>query len=483
MINFNDLSKYRENNRIEAKKALGGLPKSIWETYSAFANTLGGIILLGVEEDENKNLRVANGGLKNADVLIKEFWDTINNPKKANVNILSDKDVYVQNVDGKDIIVIDIPRADRFYKPVYVDGNPITGTYRRNGEGDYRCTNEEYMAMVRDAAVKTPDMLVLDGVDFSAFNVESIKSYRSRMHISRPNHVWETLNEEDFLLRIGAVGISGDGKKHPTVAGLLMFGNEYAITREFNNYFLDYQEHYEEDTRWTDRIVSSSGDWSGNVYDFYFKTYNKLIQDVKVPFLMENGVRIDDTPVHQVYREALANCLVNADYYGRCGVVVIKEKHCVSFANPGNFRIEIAAARSGGISDPRNVTLLKMFNLINIGERAGSGIPNILAVSAKQGWRDPEIIETFEPDRITLRLYTDNKSREKIGDKKSAITEAAKLKIIEYLTDNVYATCGEIAKLLGLKDSRARDYLKLLAEDEIVVVEGANRNRIYKLKR
>lgn len=492
MINFNDLSKYRENNRIEAKKALGGLPKSIWETYSAFANTLGGIILLGVEEDENKNLRVANGGLKNADVLIKEFWDTINNPKKANVNILSDKDVYVQNVDGKDIIVIDIPRADRFYKPVYVDGNPITGTYRRNGEGDYRCTNEEYMAMVRDAAVKTPDMLVLDGVDFSAFNVESIKSYRSRMHISRPNHVWETLNEEDFLLRIGAVGISGDGKKHPTVAGLLMFGNEYAITREFNNYFLDYQEHYEEDTRWTDRIVSSSGDWSGNVYDFYFKTYNKLIQDVKVPFLMENGVRIDDTPVHQVYREALANCLVNADYYGRCGVVVIKEKHCVSFANPGNFRIEIAAARSGGISDPRNVTLLKMFNLINIGERAGSGIPNILAVSAKQGWRDPEIIETFEPDRITLRLYTDNKSREKIGDKKSAIkigdkksaiTEAAKLKIIEYLTDNAYATCGEIAKLLGLKDSRARDYLKLLAEDEIVVVEGANRNRIYKLKR
>lgn len=354
MINFNDLSKYRENNRIEAKKALGGLPKSIWETYSAFANTLGGIILLGVEEDENKNLRVANGGLKNADVLIKEFWDTINNPKKANVNILSDKDVYVQNVDGKDIIVIDIPRADRFYKPVYVDGNPITGTYRRNGEGDYRCTNEEYMAMVRDAAVKTPDMLVLDGVDFSAFNVESIKSYRSRMHISRPNHIWETLNEEDFLLRIGAVGISGDGKKHPTVAGLLMFGNEYAITREFNNYFLDYQEHYEEDTRWTDRIVSSSGDWSGNVYDFYFKTYNKLIQDVKVPFLMENGVRIDDTPVHQVYREALANCLVNADYYGRCGVVVIKEKHCVSFANPGNFRIEIAAARSGGISDPRS---------------------------------------------------------------------------------------------------------------------------------
>ena len=84
-----------------------------------------------------------------------------------------------------------------------------------------------------------------------------------------------------------------------------MFGNEYDIVREFNAYFLDYQEQYDADTRWTDRIISSSGDWSGNVYDFYFRVYNKLIQDIKVPFKMDGGTRIDDTPVHQALREAL----------------------------------------------------------------------------------------------------------------------------------------------------------------------------------
>ena len=123
--------------------------------------------------------------------LIAEFWNIINNPQKVSVNILSDKNVYVQEVDGDHIIVIDIPRADRAYRPVDIDGNPISGTYRRNGEGDYRCTKEEYQAMVRDAAAVTQDALVLEEMQLDVLNGESIRSYRQRMRLSRPGHVWK----------------------------------------------------------------------------------------------------------------------------------------------------------------------------------------------------------------------------------------------------------------------------------------------------
>ena len=221
------------------------------------------------------------------------------------------------------------------------------------------------------------------------------------------------------------------------------------------------------------------------MYDFYFRVYNKLIQDIKVPFKMEGGTRVDDTDVHKALREALANCLVH--YYGRQGLVIIKKRDSITMSNPGSFRIEVDAAKSGGVSDPRNGAMLKMFNLIDIGERAGSGIPNIFRVWREQGWAAPVISERFDPDRIILSLAfkksDDKKATIKSDDKKTTIkTARQKNEIITYLTDHISARSADIAELLGVKRTRAKKLLSELTAEEIVVAEGGNRNRTYKLK-
>ena len=174
-------------------------------------------------------------------------------------------------------------------------------------------------------------------------------------------------------------------------------------------------------------------------------------------------------------------------------MVIVKERSRISLSNPGNFRIDIEAAKSGGVSDPRNAALIKMFNLVNIGERAGSGIPNIYSVWKKQGWKLPVLSESYDPDRITLSLTIEKTSDKKVGtksnDKKvgiksndNRIASGQKRAIIGYLTDHIQATSSELSILLGVGKERTRKILRELVAEEIIVTEGANRNRVYKLK-
>jgi len=479
MIDFDKLSEYKENNRLEAKKAAGGLPNSIWSTYSAFANTDGGVILLGVEENSDKELNIA--GLVNPEKMVADFWNTINNRGKVNINILSNDDVKIIDISGKKIIMITVPRAARMESPIYLNNHP-DNTYRRSGEGDYRCSKEEFLSMLRDNAVKTQDMLVLENMDNSVFNYDTVKAYRNRLKITRPDHVWEDLPHDEFLYKLGAIGLGENKTRHPTAAGLLMFGNDYEIVREYGNYFLDYQEQFDIDIRWTDRIYSSTGEWSGNICDFYFKVINRLSQTLKVPFKLVGNTRIDDTPVHKAVREAFVNCLVNSDYYGRCGLVVKRKLNEITFENPGGFRVPIDLAISGGVSDPRNSVLMKMFNMLNIGERAGSGIPNIFNVWSKENLGVPRYEETMNYSRTKLTLpieYASDKS--KTSDKRAIKTSDKTELILDFIKKGKKYKTSEIADMIALSPARTRVYLKELVDSGTLKSEGANKSKVYYL--
>ena len=134
MIDFPKIEQYRENNRIEAKKALGGLPRSVWETYSAFANTLGGVILLGVAEDKRDG-SLYSVPLFDPEELVEEFWSMVRDRSVVSVNLLREEDVQILKHGRNEVVAIFVPRAPAKDRPVYIGQDPYTGTYYRRGRG------------------------------------------------------------------------------------------------------------------------------------------------------------------------------------------------------------------------------------------------------------------------------------------------------------------------------------------------------------
>ena len=119
-----------ESAEVEFKSARGGFPGSLWETYSAFANTQGGVIVLGVKEKDGK-FTLDGITLEQARKYKKEFWDNVNNKAHCSANVLQEKDVQDGEYNGSYVLVFNVPRAPRNKIPVYLHNNP-ENTFKRN---------------------------------------------------------------------------------------------------------------------------------------------------------------------------------------------------------------------------------------------------------------------------------------------------------------------------------------------------------------
>lgn len=311
--------------------------------------------------------------------------------------MLTDAKVREVELDGRTLLVIDIPRANRKQRPVHLTTNPFAGhTYRRLNDGDRPLPDDEVKRMLAEQVEDSRDDRILRGYNMDDLDMETFRAYRQIFANREPGHPWNAAEDQEFLRQVGGWRKDREsGESGVTLAGILMFGQFTAIQEESPNYMLDYQERPEAktETRWVDRITLD-GKWSGNLYDFYRKVYLKLTQDLKVPFRLEQGERKDETPVYEALREALANVLVHADYSDRASVLVVKRPDMFGFRNPGLMRIPIEVALQGGEPDCRNRTLHKMFRFVGVREQAGTGIPKILHGWRSQHWNPPKLYDT-----------------------------------------------------------------------------------------
>lgn len=445
----------KETITFESKKCLDKLPKSFWETYSSFANTQGGIIVLGFVE-EGDRLRL--NGVQNPESVVKDLWDLLHDRTKVSANLLTENDVNIMEYGGLRYIVVRIPRADRHQRPVYINDDLDSGTYRRNSEGDYHCTVPEILEMGRDATDSSTDQRILEKNGILDVNIDTLNRYRNLLRSNTPAHPWLEESDEKFLRLIGAAEIE-NGEFRLTAAGLLMFGNDYTITRAFPEYHLDYRR-YEKGEEWSDRLNSDSGLWSGNLFDFYMGVSNRIMNSSSHPFVLDGDRRTDDTDLIKAQREIVLNAIVHADYLGRGGIVIVSRTDGLTVRNPGNFRIPPEKAAKGGYSDARNPTLMKMFTLVGFVERSGSGIYRIFRACRAMSLPQPEIEEGYDPSCVVFKM----------GLKGSENLDS---RIIQIVLRNERVSMEELANLLDLsKSTISRELTKMKADGKISRVGG-----------
>ena len=399
----------REDLELEFKKARGNLPKNIWETVSAFANTSGGWIVLGVNDDVRPPVIE---GVANAHDMLQTFFNLMRNDQKISCEVCGPTDAAIEELGGNDVIVIHVPAAPRKQRPVHIDGNPYRGTFVRRHSGDYRCNKTEVDRMMRDAFEASADATILSNFGWDDLDRETFARYRRRFQTAKPEHNWNGFTDDDFLRALGGLRRDRDrGVEGITVAALLMFGRPESIREWRSRHLFDFRllpGDLWSAAKWDDRIT-----WEGNLLGAFESIYPRLIAGIATPFRVEGGVRVEDTEVHVALREALVNLLIHADYAETDSSLIFRSPEGYLFRNPGNSRVPVGELALGRQSDPRNPTLVLMFRQINLAEEAGSGIQRIFATWRSLGFALPSIDIGTDRYEFTLllrhiHLFTDD---------------------------------------------------------------------------
>lgn len=253
------------------------------------------------------------------------------------------------------------------------------------------------------------------------------------------------------------------------------------ILRRFASFHLDYREQDGSDLRWVDRLDSMDGDWSGNLVDFYLQVSRKLDRALRQPF----GLALDGmshtrgTEVNDAVHEAIANALIHAYYGVPAQVTVVLDPRQLRVTNSGTFLVNRDLAIRGGLTEARNPILMRMFGLIGISDRAGSGLQKIYSTWERCFETTPTLEEALLPDTVRMELPIDTAvtlNWHDTGDTRQGVPAMGKRsyervpyeEIVAYCRERGGVTVRECARSFNLKPSTAQQAMrKLVAQGEL----------------
>lgn len=468
----NWLINVHEKYYIELKKA-NELPTAFWDSYSAFSNTAGGWAILGVFEGHPYNEIT---GVGNVEKTITSLWDQLSNPNKVSYRTVQNEDVSVHEFDGKKVILIHVHEAPESMKPVYLGGK-IDNTFIRTGDGDRRATKEDISAFLRNAQ-PGQDNLVAENFGMVDLDEDSILSFKEKIHKRFPKKKYLEMDNEQFLIEIGAcVRDRSTGEFHIKRGTLLFLGKCNTIKELYPHYHVDYFNRRGNNPRWADRITDDEpSDYEMNLYNF-FSIVNEKIKSLSQESFMLDGsqLRIPLSHFDETLRECLVNCIAHADYtQGYPTTKIEAYDGWFKFSNPGKMLVSPGQFVIGGDSRPRNEVIMKLFRLLGASERQGFGGPLIYKTAIANDWRNPEVFTDIE--RTELKIWNID-----LVDSYPNLEVEEKSVLRFILKSHRLVSVKEIRTELNMTEYRTRKCLQVLEDNKIINKTGNGPSTKYSI--
>lgn len=486
-INFSKLGSEKElpyeNRNLEYKTSSWSLPKNFWQTVSAFANTDGGLIVLGIDEPEKRQYKVV--GVDTPEDVRTQLFNDSNNESAISKPLLNDEDVKIDKYLGKTLIQVIV-------HPEEYNSRPITAgnvAYTRTDDGDRHATEEQlkYFAVEHQNEI---DTRLLPHFNFSDLNEKDLNEYRKQLISKTNDESLANKSLEEFAKSLGVFRksrTSNSNNYELTEGGLLFFGNYISITDRFPRFQIDYiRYNNDSDIDWVDRV--STGDMNFpdlNIFSFYRIVEPKLRAGISDKFSQNDDLSRKSyySDLRIAAKEALVNSLMHAYYDGNVPIKIIDRPSYFEFVNPGDMRVSKESFLRGQNSIVRNSQISILFRKIGISEKAASGGPRILRASSKNHLLEPSITIDYNLNTTTLRIWkvdaiTYIDATFKLDDiQKFILRYANKVTIFKFsqlmkASNHAYGS-----------DSRVRSRLNELIAKNILLKRGNGRSTIYTLKK
>ena len=435
-----------ESERIEYKSQL---TDDIYKEVIAFANTEGGVIYIGVDDQGNVV------GIKDVD---ESYTRLTNGIRDA---ILPDVTMFVRYVLQENK-VIRIEVGEGSYKPYYLKSKGLksTGVYIRQGAACAQASPEQIRQMIKDS----------DGDIF-----EEMRALQQDLTFKEAETAFQRYKvefSEDKFIALGLRNIHDD--QYTNLALLLsdqcqhttkiaVFGDEENI------------------------IFKDAKEFGGSIFKQLDDSYEYLSLCNRTAASFKGLERIEksDYP-EEAIREALLNALVHRDYSYNGSIIINVNDQCMEFISIGGLLPGLSAEDiRSGISQPRNRRLAEIFHRLRLIESYGTGIRKIYALY-KNCLVQPRIEITHNTFKLVLPNMNVvsgevNKTVEVQSPSKSVITPQIRT-VLEYLREYNEMTDEDLQELLNIKKTRSYLLARQMSEDGLIEIVGKGVTKKYRLK-